>query len=89
MATERPKSLQDTFLEHVREQKTPLMIFLRNGVKMEGVVVSFDNFSIMLARDGLSQLIYKYAISTIMPVSPIKFLAEDAEAPRNRDRRPM
>jgi host factor-I protein len=89
MATERPKSLQDTFLEHVREQKTPLMIFLRNGVKMEGVVVSFDKFSIMLARDGLSQLIYKYAISTIMPVSPIKHLAEDAEAPSDRDRRPM
>ena len=89
MATERPKSLQDTFLEHMREQKTPLTIFLRNGVKLEGVVASFDNFSIMLVRDGFSQLIYKHAISTIMPAAPIKLFPEDAEAPSDRDRRPM
>jgi host factor-I protein len=82
MATERPKSLQDTFLEHVREQKTPLTVFLRNGVKLEGVVVSFDNFSIMLVRDGFSQLIYKHAILTIMPVSPIKLFDGPAEEAR-------
>jgi host factor-I protein len=72
MATERPKSLQDTFLDYVREQKTPVTVFLVNGVKLQGVVASFDNFSIVLVRDGFSQLIYKHAISTVMPSSPIK-----------------
>jgi host factor-I protein len=75
MAKERPPGLQDTFLEHVREQKTPLTIFLVNGVKLQGVVASFDNFSIMLVRDGYSQLIYKHAISTVMPDAPIKLEA--------------
>jgi host factor-I protein len=89
MATERPPSLQDTFLEHVREQKTPLTIFLRKGVSLQGVIASFDNFSIMLVGDGFSQLIYKHAILTIMPAAPIKLLDEPAKAPSDRDRRPM
>jgi len=72
MTTERPKTLQDTFLDHVREEKTPLTIFLANGVKLQGVVASFDSFSITLVRDGWSQLIYKHAVSTIMPAEPIK-----------------
>ncbi len=72
MATERPKTLQDTFLDHVREQKTPLTIFLANGVKLQGVVASFDSFSVLLVRDGYSQVVYKHAISTIMPTHPIK-----------------
>ena len=72
MATERPKTLQDTFLDHVREQKTPLTIFLANGMKLQGVVASFDSFSVLLVRDGYSQVVYKHAISTIMPTHPIK-----------------
>ena len=72
MATERPPSLQDTFLDHVREQKAPLTVFLVNGVKLQGIIASFDNFSIVLVRDGFSQLIYKHAISTVMPNGPIK-----------------
>jgi host factor-I protein len=72
MAAERPKTLQETFLDHVREQQTPLTIFLMNGVKLQGVVASFDSFSITLVRDGWSQLIYKHAVSTIMPAEPIK-----------------
>jgi len=67
-----PKTPQETFLDHVREEKTPLTIFLMNGVKLQGVVASFDNFSITLVRDGWSQLIYKHAVSTIMPAEPIK-----------------
>jgi host factor-I protein len=82
MATERPPSLQDTFLEHVREQKTPLTIFLRNGVSHQGVIASFDRFTITLVRDDFSQLVYKHAISTIMPVSPITLFDEPAKAPR-------
>ena len=89
MATERPKSLQDTSLDHVRDQKTPLTIFLRNGIRLEGVVASFDKFVVMLVTDGFSQLIHKHAILTIMPAAPIKLFPEDAEAPSDRDRRPM
>jgi host factor-I protein len=82
MATERAQSLQDTFLNHVRKAKTPLTIFLVNGVKLQGVVTWFDNFCVLLRRDGHSQLVYKHAISTIMPGQPIQ-LAEisDAEGP--------
>ena len=72
MATERTQSLQDTFLNHVRKQKTPLTIFLVNGVKLQGVVTWFDNFGVLLRRDGHSQLVYQHAISTIMPGQPIQ-----------------
>ena len=89
MATERPKNLQDTFLDHVREQKTPLTVFLANGVKLQGIITSFDNFAITLVRDGYSQLIYKHAISTVMPNGPIKLLDEPVKTPSDRDRRPM
>ncbi|KZK80324.1 RNA-binding protein Hfq [Pseudovibrio sp. W64] len=75
---DRAQNLQDTFLNHVRKQKTPLTIFLINGVKLQGVVTWFDNFCVLLRRDGHSQLVYKHAISTIMPNSPIQ-LFEPAE----------
>ena len=71
MAAERAQNLQDTFLNHVRKQKIPLTIFLVNGVKLQGVVTWFDNFCVLLRRDGHSQLVYKHAISTIMPSTPI------------------
>jgi host factor-I protein len=79
MATERAQSLQDTFLNHVRKNKTPLTIFLVNGVKLQGVVTWFDNFCVLLRRDGHSQLVYKHAISTIMPGQPIQ-LADITDA---------
>ena len=67
MAADRAQNLQDTFLNHVRKTKTPLTIFLVNGVKLQGIVTWFDNFCLLLRRDGHSQLVYKHAISTIMP----------------------
>src|SRR5882672_11581085 len=67
MAGDRAQNLQDTFLNHVRKAKIPLTIFLVNGVKLQGVVTWFDNFCVLLRRDGHSQLVYKHAISTIMP----------------------
>ena len=70
MAGDRAHNLQDTFLNHVRKNKIPLTIFLVNGVKLQGVVTWFDNFCVLLRRDGHSQLVYKHAISTIMPGSP-------------------
>ena len=74
MAAERVPSLQDQFLNHVRKQKTPLTIFLVNGVKLQGIVTWFDNFCVLLRRDGHSQLVYKHAISTIMPGGPIQLM---------------
>jgi host factor-I protein len=77
MAGERPQSLQDTFLNHVRKNKTPLTIFLINGVKLQGIVTWFDNFCVLLRRDGHSQLVYKHAISTIMPGGPVHLMDTD------------
>ncbi len=71
MAAEKAPSLQDTFLNYVRKQKMPLTIFLINGVKLQGIVTWFDNFCVLLKRDGHSQLVYKHAISTIMPSQPL------------------
>lgn len=68
---EKHQNLQDAFLNDVRKQKIPLTIFLVNGVKLNGVVSWFDNFCVLLKRDGISQLVYKHAISTIMPGAPI------------------
>jgi host factor-I protein len=65
--SERAQNLQDTFLNFVRKNKVPLTIFLVNGVKLQGIVTWFDNFCLLLRRDGHSQLVYKHAISTIMP----------------------
>ena len=69
---ERSQNLQDLFLNSVRKTKNPLTIFLINGVKLTGVVTSFDNFCVLLRRDGHSQLVYKHAISTIMPAQPVQ-----------------
>jgi host factor-I protein len=82
MAGDRAQNLQDTFLNHVRKAKIPLTIFLVNGVKLQGVVTWFDNFCVLLRRDGHSQLVYKHAISTIMPGHPIQLFegAEEAAA---------
>jgi len=72
MPSEKAQNLQDSFLNHVRKQKVPLTIFLVNGVKLQGVITWFDNFCLLLRRDSQSQLVYKHAISTIMPGAPIQ-----------------
>ncbi len=64
-------NMQDVFLNHLRREKTPVTMFLVKGVKLQGIVTWFDNFSILLRRDGQSQLVYKHAISTIMPGQPV------------------
>lgn len=69
--TEKKQNLQDVFLNHVRKQKIPVTIFLVNGVKLQGVVTWFDNFCILLKRDGQVQLVYKHAVSTVMPGQPV------------------
>lgn len=81
MATnEKTQSLQDAFLNQLRKEKAPVTLFLVNGVKLQGIVTWFDNFSVLLKRDAHSQLVYKHAISTVMPVNPIKLYDdEDSE----------
>lgn len=68
---QKSPGLQDVFLNLLRKNKTPVTMFLVKGVKLQGIVTWFDNFSILLRRDGQSQLVYKHAISTIMPSQPM------------------
>ena len=70
MASDR-QNLQDAFLNQVRKEKNSVTVFLINGVKLQGVITWFDNFCLLLRRDGQSQLVYKHAISTIMPASSV------------------
>ena len=67
------QNLQDQFLNLLRKNKVPVTMFLVKGVKLQGIVTWFDNFSILLRRDGQSQLVYKHAISTVMLMGPIQF----------------
>jgi host factor-I protein len=68
---DKVNNLQDMFLNSLRRSKTPVTMFLVKGVKLQGIITWFDNFSVLLRRDGQAQLIYKHAISTIMPSHPI------------------
>lgn len=79
MAAEKSQNVQDVFLNHIRKQKNSVTIFLVNGVKLQGIVTWFDNFSVLLRRDGHTQLVYKHAISTIMPSSPVQLFDPSAE----------
>ncbi|MFO1062113.1 MAG: RNA chaperone Hfq [Dongiaceae bacterium] len=72
MAADKTQNVQDVFLNHIRKGKIPVTVFLINGVKLQGIVTWFDNFSVLLRRDAHSQLVYKHAISTIMPAGPIQ-----------------
>lgn len=65
--SDKNQNLQDLFLNTVRRSKTPVTMFLVKGVKLQGIITWFDNFSLLLRRDGQSQLVYKHAISTVMP----------------------
>ena len=74
MPTEKSQNVQDVFLNHVRKNKLPVTVFLINGVKLQGVISWFDNFSVLLRRDGHLQLVYKHAISTVMPATPVQLV---------------
>jgi len=85
MSSEKSQNLQDVFLNHLRKTKMPVTIFLVNGVKLQGIVTWFDNFCVLLRRDAHSQLVYKHAISTVMPAQPVQLFdpsgkeSDDAE----------
>jgi len=72
MASEKSRNLQEVFLNNIRKSHSAVTVFLVNGVKLQGIVTWFDNFSILLKRDQHVQLVYKHAISTIMPVASIQ-----------------
>jgi host factor-I protein len=70
------QNLQDTFLNTLRKEHTPVSIFLVNGIKLQGKVDSFDQYVIML-KNTVSQMVYKHAISTIVPGKPVKMSHDD------------
>ena len=72
---EKAPMLQDQFLNAIRRDKTPSTVFLVNGVKLQGIVTWFDSFCVLLKRDDQVQLVYKHAISTIMPSRPVDLAA--------------
>lgn len=70
---QKTQNLQDAFLNQVRRDKTPLTVFLMNGFQMRGQIRAFDGFTVILETDGKQQLIYKHAISTIIPPRPVDY----------------
>jgi len=69
---EKQQNLQDVFLNHIRKGKVPVTVFLINGVKLQGVITSFDPYCLLLRRDGHVQLVYKHAVSTVMPTAAVR-----------------
>ncbi len=76
---EKLQNVQDVFLNKIRKEKQSVTIFLVNGVKLQGIVTWFDNFSLLLRRDSTIQLVYKHAISTIMPAGPVSLFEPDQD----------
>lgn len=77
--SDKNQNLQDVFLNHLRKSKMSVTVFLVNGVKLQGIITWFDNFCVLLRRDAHSQLVYKHAISTVMPANPIQLFEAGKE----------
>ena len=75
----KTENLQEIFLNQLRKEKSPVTIFLINGVKLQGIITWFDNFSILLKRDSHIQLVYKHSISTIMPSESVSLGIENTK----------
>jgi host factor-I protein len=86
--SDRALNLQDHFLNSVRRSKTPVTVFLVKGVKLQGIITWFDAFSLLLRREGSSQLVYKHAISTIMPAGTPADLPDAAHTGAGKGKRP-
>ncbi|PLX29644.1 MAG: RNA chaperone Hfq [Alphaproteobacteria bacterium] len=80
MQLEKKQNIQDLFLNTLRKSKTPLTMFLVNGIKLQGIVSGYDNFSVMIRRDDQMQLVYKHAISTIAPNGPINLYETEGDS---------
>ena len=84
---ERSQNIQDVFLNKIRKAKTPVTIFLSNGVKLQGNIGGFDNFCVLLRRGPQMQLVYKHTIATVVPSAPVSLYEDDesytsSEAPQ-------
>jgi host factor-I protein len=77
MASEKSQNIQDVFLNTVRKKKVPVTIFLSNGVKLQGNITGFDNFSLLLRRGPQVQLVYKHTIATVVPSAPVTLHEEE------------
>ncbi len=78
MSQQKGQALQDPFLNTLRKEHVPVSIFLVNGIKLQGQIESFDQFVVLL-KNSVSQMIYKHAISTVVPGRPVKFHIEGSE----------
>ena len=74
---QKTQNLQDAFLNQLRRERTNITVFLVNGFQMHGVIRAFDGFTVILDSDGKQQLIYKHAISTIIPPRPVELNAQE------------
>lgn len=77
--TDKTQSVQDMFLNTIRKEKMPVTVYLMCGVKLQGIITWFDNFSMLLRRDGHTQLVYKHAVSTIMPSEPVQLFDGESD----------
>ncbi len=77
MASDKSPNIQDVFLNALRKKRIPVTIFLANGVKLQGNITAFDNFSILLRRGAQLQLVYKHTVATIVPSAEVAFNEED------------
>ncbi len=81
----KAQNLQDTFLNEVRRDGTPLTVFFVNGFQMRGTIAGFDDFTVLMDSDGKQQLLYKHAISTIAPARSVRLRQDTADAPEVRE----
>ena len=72
-------AVQDLFIEHIKEKHIPVTVFLMCGVRLQGIVTSYDRYTLLLKREGHTQLVFKHSISTIMPSEPIQFTADEGQ----------
>jgi len=79
MKKEDTSILQDNFLSTLNTEQSPVTLFLVNGVKLQGIIVCFDKFSICLERQDHKQLVYKHAVAAILPAKPIKLFEQKKE----------
>jgi host factor-I protein len=79
MSQQKGQALQDPFLNTLRKEHVPVSIFLVNGIKLQGQIESFDQFVVLL-KNSVSQMIYKHAISTVVPNRPVKFQFDGLES---------
>ena len=77
MAAEKSQNIQDVFLNTLRKKKIPVTVFLSNGVKLQGNITAFDNFSMLLRRGPQVQLVYKHTIATVVPSAPVTLHEEE------------